>query len=319
MAANKPIFNPNLYQDFDPTYTKAARDFLNAKALKRPKTRIWYEQSLRYFGNFLHAADLPQWPPDPDNVNAFLADCAHRDQSESTISAWFRAIRAWLNWLHKRGRIDNIVPLIEKPPQPFLLPKVVEPDVIIQLLGHLESLKDWRGVRDYALITLALDAGARISELSALKLNQVDLETGTIHLTQTKTGRDRIVVFSKDAASRLANWLEVRSGLSIPASLDNLFVGKPRSKFGPFTDWGIRQTLQARLKQAGLDHFNFHRLRHSYAVYTLRAKGDLLDIQKQLGHRSIATTSRYLLVDDTGRQSRHQDCNPLAYLGGSND
>jgi site-specific recombinase XerD len=173
------------------------------------------------------------------------------------------------------------------------------------------DVDNWHNVRDVALFSLALDTGLRIGEVVGLPIDRLEIDRYTIRLEDTKTGEDRIVCFSDEAGQLLARWLEVRQAL--PVETAACFVS---DSMGALTDSGIRQRLDFWLTKAGLGHFNFHRLRNSYAVYALRARADLLDVQRQLGHANIATTQRYVAVDDVGRAARHQAANPLGYLAG---
>jgi integrase/recombinase XerC len=317
----KPPKPPKPPLVLQPDLQQAITAFLNAKALKKEKTQKGYRSTLRLYGEHLVEAGLPHWPPDADTVGSFLAAAARRGCTDVTLDNYYRAIRTWLNWLIKRKRIEaGLIELIERPPRNRPLPKVANASDAVKLMTALTQAApdSWRNTRDLALITLALDTGARIGELAALTLDRLNLYQRTISATHTKTGQDRTIVFSEQAAEPLARWREVRDALGLPDSLTAVFVGQPKGQpFGPLTDSGMRQLLRRRQRQAGIDHFNFHRLRHSYAVYTLRAGGDLLDVQKQLGHASLATTQIYCLVDDAGRGARHNTANPLAYLVGA--
>lgn len=302
----------------EPELDQAIKSFLAAKELKARNTHKWHEHTFRRYGEYLIAENQPQWPPDPDIISAFLVYSKKKGLTLKSLDNYYRSLKVWLNWLRKRKRVDpDIIELIERPSKQKGLPKVVPIEAITQLLETLKQAKDedWRNLRDYALIVLALDSGARIGELASFTLDRIDLRQHTIVATETKSGEDRIVVFSDQAAALLVEWLEKRATLQIPETIKTLFVGyNPSALWNAFTDSGMRGRLNNWQKHAGIPHFNFHRLRHSCAVYTLRAGGDLLDLQKQLGHANIATTSIYTRIDDTGRASRHDKANPMDYL-----
>lgn len=307
--------------ELDPQFAKAMRDFINAKGLKRPATIEWYERVLRYFGEFLAEQGLEQWPVDPDSVNAFTAHLRRDGRKDGTISNYFRAIRSWLNWLAKRKRVDkDIVEMLETPPRSKPLPKAVAEGDLARFLAELDQAckTDWRACRDRALLTLALASGARIGELSGLKLDQLDLAGCSFTATGTKTGSDRLVVFDPGTAKVQAAWLEVRAGLDIPDDVDAVFVGKSNgTPWQHLTESGMRCVLEKWQDKAGVERFNFHRLRHSHALYFLRSGGDILDLQKNLGHGNLATTAIYTQINNAGRAERAARHSPINYLYGA--
>lgn len=309
-----------------PELQQAITAFLNVKALKRPGTQERYTYSLTHYARYLIKTDLPQWSNEAevwaDNVNAFLAAEKARGLKDQTVDGYYRDLTAWLRWLKRRkkiqGDLTDLIEMIERPPRVKSLPKVVKEDDAARLLSALNQAAggSWLHLRDRALIILALDSGVRIGELASLTLDKLDMKHRTIAAKDTKTNEDRTVVFSERAAAPLADWLDKRlNHLNVPENLREVFISDyQRHGWRFLTINGIGQMLKRWQKRAGVKRFNFHRLRHSYAVYTLRAGGDLLDVQRQLGHTSIATTAIYARVDDSGRQGRHNLANPLGYL-----
>lgn len=309
----------------DPKLQQAIAAFLAAKGLKRPKTQERYEATLRYFGEYLVKTNLPQWPEEPeewaDNVNAFLAAEKARKLADQTLLGYYRDLTCFLRWIRRRkkivGDISELMEMIEKPSKSRPLPKVIREDEAARLIAILDEAahERWLNLRDRALIILALDSGIRIGELAAMTLDKLDPKHRTIKATETKGNADRTIVFSEQAAGPLNEWLKKREELNPPDQVQAIFLSDYRKQgLRSLTDSGMRQALDRWTRRAGIEQFNFHRLRHSYAVYSLRAQVDLLDIQKQMGHASIATTAIYTRVDDAGRQDRHNLRNPLAYL-----
>lgn len=308
-----------------PELQQALTAFLNVKTMKRHATLEWYERSLRYFSEHLAKNNLPQWSTDgevwADNVNSFLAAKRKLGLKDQSLDNYYRAICAWLRWLKRRKKIQgDVIEMIERPSVNRPLPKAVQPEAAAILLATLKQAailgENWRDVRDCALFTLAIDTGARIGEIAGLTLDQIDMAHQAISITHSKTNQARTIVFSDNAAKWLQAWLEARARFCLPSELNSLFIGQAQGggEVARLRKSGMTQRLKIWQKRAGIDRFNFHRLRHSYAVYTLRAKGDLTDIQRQMGHATIATTAIYLRVDDQGRQSRHNTANPLGYL-----
>lgn len=283
--------------------------FINAKAAAREEVTLrGYEAVIKMFGRYL--GDV--WPPTADDINGFLAAAKRRGCSDTTLFNYWRLLGNWFNWLTKRGKlVENPILLTEKPALPKKLPRAPREEDIKQLFTYLRAEgRGWVGVRNLALITLALDTGMRLGELVKLILSDVDFDRRRIIVRETKTDRERFCVLSENAVHALTRWLSVRPAVDS----NRLFISRQR---GNLTGWGANQLLRKALKRAKANHFSMHPLRHAYAVYSLRNGAKLGDIQKQLGHTNIATTARYLLVtDDDDRVNRHGLTSPVNGLFG---
>lgn len=294
---------------------RAIADFLAAKAGKSPKTVLYYQTPLNQFRAYIGYL----WPPTPESIDAFLLACKQRGLKESSVEGYYKALKIWLTWLHKRGKLaSNPIELAERPPAPKLLPRAPRLQELEKLFDYLENVADkgrghWLDVRALALWSLALDTGLRVGELAALTVKDIFVEKGhrTALVKGGKTHQDRVVVFHKTTARDVKRWLKVRSALPM---LDALFVSHTRGKWDALTTWGMRQDLAEHCQRAGIAHLTPHQFRSGYAVYSIRNGADLLDVQRQLGHSNIATTSRYLRVDDTGRAERHDVSSPRGKL-----
>lgn len=293
--------------------------FLEAKASKAPKTILYYETALYQFR--AHAGT--HWPPTPEAIDAFLLDCKQRGLKESSVDAYYKALKIFFAWLVKRGKLDhNPIDLAEKPPRPRLLPRAPRHQELEKFFSYLEAVADkghgaWLDVRALALWSLALDTGLRVSELAALTTRDIFVEKDyrTALVRSGKTHNDRVVVFHKQTAKDIKRWLKVRSTLNPqPSTLDPLFIAYCRGEWGGLTTWGMRQDLAEHCRRAGITHLTPHQFRSGYAVESIRNGADLLDVQRQLGHSNISTTSRYLKVDDSGRADRHGNSSPRGRL-----
>lgn len=292
---------------------RAVEDFLEAKSGKSPKTLQAYQSILYQF-----KGTCVSFPPTPEAIDNFLNAAKARGLKESTLDDYYRSLKTWLTWLHKRGRLDsNPIELAERPPRPHLIPRAPRRDNLRRLFEVLETaaLKGaglWADVRDLAIFSLAYDTGLRVGELAALTVGDITIEKKRRHafIPGRKTYSDRTVVFHKVTGKDLSRWLVARERLPLPSNTDALFVSEHRGQWRLFTDWGIRQALTRWCDAAGIPHMSPHMLRHGYAVGVLRNRGDLLDIQKQLGHKHISTTSRYTQVEDDDRSKRHKKHSP---------
>lgn len=148
-------------------------------------------------------------------------------------------------------------------------------------------------VRDHAMIELMYATGIRVSELTGLRLEQVDLREGWVRVTG-KGSKERFVPFGPRASAALVRYLEVRVA-RFPAVGDVLFLnGRGR---GAITRGGFSRRLAAAARRAGIScRVTPHQIRHSYATPLLEGGADLRILAELLGHASVLTTARYTRV-----------------------
>ena len=171
------------------------------------------------------------------------------------------------------------------------LPAEVLTRAEVDALMRVCSKRAPTGIRNRALIALLYRGQLRISEALALKPKDLDRRSGTVRVLHGKGDRSRTIGLDDGAWAILELWLQCRQkhGLSGRHSIFSTLKGQPlQSRYC--------RTLFARLaRKAGIDkRVHPHGLRHTGAA-ELRAEGiDIGIISRQLGHSSIATTSRYL-------------------------
>jgi len=171
-------------------------------------------------------------------------------------------------------------------------PEVLTPDEVWRLLDACGSGP--ASVRNRALIAVLYRSGLRITEALSLYPKDVDLERdsgGAIRVLRGKGGRSRLVGLDGGAIAMLKQWLDQRGfrGWNGTHALFCLRDGRPMPSSY------VRVLLPRLGRKAGIEkRVHAHGLRHTHAA-ELRSEGvDVGIISKQLGHRSIATTARYL-------------------------
>lgn len=173
--------------------------------------------------------------------------------------------------------------VIPAPKKPERLPVILSPEQVLQFLGCVDS------PRHRAILTTCYAAGLRITEAIHLKSTDIDSQRMVIRIEQGKGHKDRYVMLSPKLLEVLRNyWRAVRPqgwlfegdipGQPINRSSVELACQKGRSLSG------IRKAITP------------HSLRHAFAVHLLEAGTDVRTIQLLLGHRSLATTARYLRI-----------------------
>jgi len=162
-----------------------------------------------------------------------------------------------------------------------------------EIAALIDACKDdtLAGLRNRALIAILYRAGLRITEALVLRPIDLDSRNGAIRILHAKGGRSRTVGMDAVGFEILERWLQARSSLPVGdgGPLFCLVNGKPMASCY------VRVFLPRIAKKAGiLRRVHAHGFRHTHAA-ELRGEGvDIGVISKQLGHRSIATTARYL-------------------------
>jgi integrase len=218
----------------------------------------------------------------PEGVNNFLSSLTCGNGK----FAYFRAIRAFCNWLHRQGYIeDNPIKLVDTPHVARkMLPAITEEQVQI-LLKVADSL------RDKCIITMLFDSGLRLSEVCSIKPSDIDWSTNTLRV-MVKGNREAKAAFTPNTAKLLSEYLS-RNG----HSPNSLFGMKP----------GSVQDMLSRLSREVDFPCNAHSFRRGFAC-NLHKKGiSTLSIMHLGRWSSLDMVSRYcrsITFDDCLKQYR---------------
>jgi len=178
---------------------------------------------------------------------------------------------------------------MKNPPRRTYPPEPLDHDEVMRLLEVCGD--DLLGLRDRALVAVMYRAGLRVSEALALLPKDIDPARRSVRVLRGKGGRSRTIGLDAGALAIVGEWLVARreQGIAEGTPLICTHLG------GPISAGYARRLLAGLGRRAGIaKRVHPHGLRHTHAA-ELRAEGiDIGIISKQLGHRSIATTVRYL-------------------------
>jgi site-specific recombinase XerD len=168
----------------------------------------------------------------------------------------------------------------------------------VQALLNAPEPTTWSGVRDRALLHLAVTSGVRVSELVSLRLGDVTFRGNYVDLYVRGKGRkERALTLWKAVADSVRSWLAVRGNLAVP----ELFVN---ARHGAMTRGGAAHILGKHLRVARETCSSLkdkrvspHVLRHTCAMTTLQATRDIRKVALWLGHASTQTSEIYLQAD----------------------
>ncbi len=174
------------------------------------------------------------------------------------------------------------------------LPKILsssEQSLLINSPNH----KAPTGIRNKAIITLMLNSGLRVSEVLHLTDSNIDFDSGKIHVSSGKCGKDRILWLNDLTLSAILAWLEIRP-LPSPFIFCTLKGGKLSDRY--VRSFVKRYAIRANIKK----DVHPHMLRHTFATDLLNSTGNLRLVQKALGHSCISSTQIYTHIVDKDLQ-----------------
>lgn len=170
----------------------------------------------------------------------------------------------------------------EQPRSEKKLPVVLNRSEVDVMLDRTKNLKH------KCLLMVTYCCGLRVGELTGLKLKDMDMERGTLHIRQAKGMKDRYVFIAKKCIPVLLSYIEIYK----PAAF--LFEGE---NGGPYSSRSAQLVFHYAVQRAGINKdVKFHTLRHSFATHALENGTNLRVIQEILGHNSSKTTEIYTHV-----------------------
>lgn len=215
--------------------------------------------------------------------------------SKTTIGRKLAALRTFFRFLIREGIVEaNPASSITAPKRETPLPRTLTVDEADRFFSRNPDMNS----RDRAIFELLYSSGLRVSELTSLKLEDVDLKNGWIRV-MGKGSKERYVPVGSKAREALEAYLPVRDMLilrsRVPGSSSSLFLN---SRGGPLSDRSVRRILKHYVETAELGRdASPHTFRHSFATHLLQGGADLRSIQELLGHSSLSTTQRYTRAD----------------------
>lgn len=243
----------------------------------------------------------------PDMVLAFLVDLEQKRQNSPVTRnqrlAAIKSLAKMIRFMHyeKRDVAEKILAIPQKRCQRKLI-GFLYPDEIFKVIQSVD-LNQNQGFRDYCLLLLLYDSGARASEIANLNLDYFNSEKRTLAILG-KGNRYRQVELMPETVVLITNYIEKYRKKPKPAYRHRLFInqrGKEMTRHGIYRV--CKKYLSIALPQKRLKNINpVHSFRHSCAMNMLTSGFSLSDIRNQLGHEDLQATMVYLQLDLTHRK-----------------
>lgn len=270
---------------------KAHNNFVDhLKELGRaPATIVAYEKDIEQLVDHLYKLGLSQTNEvETGHLESFMEKLSDRGYTNKTISRKTNSTKTFFRFLVDRNFAKNDAaedlehPEVEtKPPR---------------ILSRLEygALRDAaRGdERTFAMIEILLQTGIRISELSKIKMEHVEIDKenmeGTLFVPQRRKHQARTIPLNRAAVNAVLNYLKTRPEVE---GAEHLFITKTGN---PVLVRNIRATLNRYFDKAGVENATVNDIRHTFIAHHLKKGTNLSTVSKVVGHKRVSTTERYL-------------------------
>ncbi len=318
---NEPVFNDI------PSYARRFLMYMTTILAKSDKTVHEYYYDLRTFFRFfkcylgkasfeqLEELDTSDITLDEfknittDDIYEYLMYIRNsRDNNPSSLARKISALKSFYNYLTSKAHIldNNPAASLEYPKIPKKLPRYLTLDESIRLLNAVDGEF---AVRDYAIMTLFLNCGMRLSEL--VGINMHDMQENSIFI-RGKGNKERKVYLNEACQEAVKSYLAVRPHEGV-VDRDALFLSKRKTRI---SNNMVYRMVKKNMERAGLDPSKYspHKLRHTAATLMyVHGDVDVRALQEILGHEQLSTTQIYTHVDE---KQLHEavDKNPLAHI-----
>jgi len=245
-----------------------------------PKTQAGYLRAVKNFTRFFGRS------PDragPEDLRRFQLQMVEKGVSSTTLNATITALKFFFGvTLDRPSALKKMSPVRKEQK----LPQVLSVEEVTRLLQAVSNLKH------RAALSVAYGAGLRASEVTHLKMGDIDSERMILRVEQGKGRRDRYAMLSPCLLVLLRAWWRQghAAGKMLPGGW--LFPGQHPVK--PLSTRQLNHACKSAAAAAQLDPgISMHTLRHSFATHLLEQKVDIRVIQVLLGHQKLENTARY--------------------------
>jgi len=296
-----------------------AEEYLTWLAVEQGRSRntlAAYRRDLRGYERFLAGTGRSLRGADMAAVEEYLARRRTEGLGPASLGRALAALRGLHRFLVEEGlRPGDPTAELHAPPLPRRLPKALDEDEVLALLGAAEGDSPVDR-RDRAVLEVLYGTGMRVSELAGLSLADLGSDSGLVRVLG-KGDKERLVPLGRHAALSLADWLGP-AGRTLVAprrwarrgDAEAVFLNTRGGRLSRQGIWGVLKKRATAVALAGKVHP--HVLRHSCATHMLAHGADIRVVQELLGHASIATTQAYTRVSTEHLRRAYEQAHPRA-------
>ena len=285
-----------------------------------PRTQESYLDQVQRFVDFIDRQGIS----DPSAVGRavlrqYASSLGQGDYRKSSIALKLSAVRSFFRFLVREGIAPQNALWVKRsreakalaPKMDKRLPSFLTQEEALRLLAA-PDLSTVYGIRDKAILELVYAAGLRVSEVSGLDLDSLDL-AGLEARVWGKRSKERVVLMGVPARDALHRYLHDARPNLVPEArrATALFLNRYGQRLSARS---IQNLVKDCARRVGLDpdRVHAHTLRHSFATHLLDGGADLRIVQELLGHSSPSTTQIYTHVTSAQAQKVYEASHPLA-------
>lgn len=259
------------------------------------KTLKAYRIDLRQYFAFICCEE-----PDREKIEEYITEL-HKKYKQKTVKRKIASLKAFYNYLEEEEIIlrNPFRKIKVKFKETLTLPRVIPREEIEMLLNYMYDCLKENGLtgykyklRDIAVVEVLFATGAREYEISNIREDSVNLNSGQIRI-MGKGGKERYVQISNSSVLAILKKYYMENENEIKKS-GCFFINNRGNRY---TEQSIRAMLKKYAKQAGIErNITPHMFRHSFATYLIEEGVDVSCVQQILGHSSIKTTQIYIHI-----------------------
>ena len=257
-----------------------------------PETTITsYENDLINYKDFIELNKINYITITKEEIRTYLKYLDELKYSKTTISRILSTLRHFYQYLMINKVVEvNTFKLIKNPKKDKKLPNFLQSDELQKIFDSI-NLETPLGIRNRLIVELLYASGLRVSELTNLSLDNINLSNKEIRVLG-KGSKERIVFFGDYAKKYLELYLEQGRPELLNKTKTNILLLNNNGE--PISTRGIEMVIDNIVRDAALKHnISPHVLRHTFATDLLNNGADLKSVQELLGHSSLSTTQIY--------------------------
>lgn len=282
------------------------------KNFSKHTAKAYYSDILDFL---LWLGDTPLENVNFSKVREYLHFIQKFNYKKNTVARKIASLRTFYKYLYREKKVDsNPAMNLNTPKRPKQLPKFLTPYEVEQILNNIK-IDTPAGYRNKAILELLWATGMRVSELSGLNFEDLNLENNEIRVFG-KGAKERIILVTDRAKTYLQRYIDtarplVAKGYRVETNEDSpVFINNTGFRLQTRTISNVINDVVEKIQLP--KHVTPHVFRHSFATHLIENGADLRVVQELLGHASISNTQIYTHVSGKHLKEVYNETHPRA-------